>query len=384
MIPLTTAQVSAEEINTRLRNTRTEMQKYGLSAAIIACPDNIYYLTSFAGFVHERPFLLVITEQDMVFIVPKLELRHVQRYLTGSATLRDYDEFPAPRGSRWSDRLADLLPRQGTVGIEATCPAFVRDQIRTTAQVCNIVATLRQIKSPHEISRIAWSARVMSDALALMLSTTRPGRSVAEAISPVSPFLYDRCLREIRDFNVMATRANGIIQPDPFSDDPHNFSCLTTPCQPGGPYLSLVAGRLNGYGAEIERTFFLETLPETARRPFDTMMAMRDKALEMLKPGAVGSEIDAACRTIAAQAGYGDTLLHRTGHSFGVTGHEGPFLAIGDDTIIRPGMLFSIEPGLYLPGTGGFRHSDTVLVTETGCELLTHHPADAESLTLRT
>ncbi|WP_231869463.1 Xaa-Pro peptidase family protein [Acetobacter malorum] len=101
----------------------------------------------------------------------------------------------------------------------------------------------------------------------------------------------------------------------------------------------------------------------------------------MLKPGAIGSEIDAACQAIAKKAGY-DNPLHRTGHSFGVTNHEAPFLAIGEDNVIQPGMLFSIEPGIYIQGKGGFRHSDTVLVTETGYEILTKYPHDKEELTL--
>ena len=93
-------------------------------------------------------------------------------------------------------------------------------------------------------------------------------------------------------------------------------------------------------------------------------------------------EVDEACNAIFKKAGYGDNLLHRTGHSIGVTGHEGPFLAQGYERVIEPGMLFTIEPGVYLPGIGGFRHSDTVLVTETGNRSLTPVPDSLEDMTL--
>ena len=130
-------------------------------------------------------------------------------------------------------------------------------------------------------------------------------------------------------------------------------------------------GRVNGYGAEIERTFFLNTVPEAAKRPFASMLEARRLAFERTRPGESMAAVDEAVRERFEQDGYRDAMLHRTGHSFGVTGHEAPFLAVGYDHPIGAGMLFSIEPGIYLPGLGGFRHSDTVLVTETGNVALT-------------
>ena len=92
-------------------------------------------------------------------------------------------------------------------------------------------------------------------------------------------------------------------------------------------------------------------------------------------------EVDQAVRDSLDRRGYADKILHRTGHSFGVTSHEAPFLAVGYDRVIEPGMVFSIEPGIYLPGIGGFRHSDTVLITEHGNLCLTEAPETIEGLT---
>ncbi|MCP4749418.1 MAG: M24 family metallopeptidase, partial [Proteobacteria bacterium] len=82
------------------------------------------------------------------------------------------------------------------------------------------------------------------------------------------------------------------------------------------------------------------------------------------------------------KAGYGDRILHRTGHGFGITGHEGPYLAVGYDQELEPGMLVSVEPGIYIPGLGGFRHSDTVLITDDGYVKLTDSPDSLEELTI--
>ncbi|MFT8327124.1 M24 family metallopeptidase [Gluconobacter oxydans] len=379
MPPLTAAQVSAPEIAERHRKVREKMEKAGLSAYVSFDPNNVYYLTNFANFVHERPFVLVLTMTETFFVVPVLEVPHVLRHKVGDFKLLSYAEFPAVAGSRWSDRLAEALPKQGTVGIEGACPAYLQAQIPNPVKVMNIIDGVREIKSAHEISRIAWTSDVMTKALAMMLGKVQPGVMVAHAIGDVTPYFYQRCLTESPQYNVMSSHAAGLIQPPAYTDDPHNFSCLTATCEPGGPFLGLVAGKINGYGAEIERTFFLQTIPEEAKRPFDTMMEMRYKAYDMLKPGAIGSEIDAACQAIAHGAGY-ETPLHRTGHSFGVTSHEAPFLALGEDNVIQPGMIFSIEPGIYIKGKGGYRHSDTVLVTETGYEILTQYPDRKEDL----
>ena len=111
-------------------------------------------------------------------------------------------------------------------------------------------------------------------------------------------------------------------------------------------------------------------------------MEARQIAFERTVPGASMAEVDKAVRDHFAHHGYAENLLHRTGHGFGVTGHEAPFLAVGYEREIEPNMVFSIEPAIYLPGVGGFRHSDTVLVTEDGNVCLTQAPDQIDELTL--
>ncbi|MHA1659100.1 MAG: M24 family metallopeptidase, partial [Promethearchaeota archaeon] len=142
-------------------------------------------------------------------------------------------------------------------------------------------------------------------------------------------------------------------------------------------------GQINGYGVEIERSFFLGTVPEKAKNPFEVMMEGRTLAYELAKPGANLSDIDGAVRKIYKKRGYGDKILHRTGHGLGITGHEAPYVAVGYDQKLEPGMIISIEPGIYIPGTGGFRHSDTVLITDDGNISLTKAPVTLEDLTIQ-
>lgn len=112
------------------------------------------------------------------------------------------------------------------------------------------------------------------------------------------------------------------------------------------------------------------------------MMEARELAYSLVRPGAAAEEIDAAVLDRIRQKGYGRGILHRTGHRFGITGHEPPWIAVGSEDILEKNMVVSVEAGIYLPGIGGFRHSDTVLVTEDGCRPLTTAPDRLAALLL--
>ena len=112
------------------------------------------------------------------------------------------------------------------------------------------------------------------------------------------------------------------------------------------------------------------------------MLKARELAVSMVRPGVICGDIDQAVYTYLVSKGYEKNILHRTGHGIGLGNHEGPFIARGSNDILEENMVISIEPGIYIPEIGGFRHSDTLLVTATGYEFLTHHPTDMGALTL--
>jgi Xaa-Pro aminopeptidase len=137
-----------------------------------------------------------------------------------------------------------------------------------------------------------------------------------------------------------------------------------------------------GYLSELERTLVVgEPTPEHERL-FAHMKTAQEVAFEAIRPGARCSDVDRAVRNYFARHDLFAHWRHHTGHAIGLRYHEGPFLDSGDHTEIRPGMLFTVEPGLYSPEVGGFRHSDTVLVVEDGIEILTYYPRDLESLVI--
>ena len=374
---------SRNEIAGRITRLREAMERHGIDCYICIHTDNVFYLTNFANYVHERPFVLLITKQGPLrFLIPKLEGSHVEMRAVGDIELVTYFEFPAPEGERWSDRLGEIIPQGAKIGIESTCPMFLAQVAGRDAVVEDLIDDQRMVKSPFELARIQHASNLASRAHGELLAAARPGINLAFANGDVGRKVMGQLLAEDPTINLFATKVAFGFQPPSISWDPHNFTDLSMATEEGGPNVSLLNGVMNGYGTEIERTFFLGHVPEAAKRPFDTMLEARRVALDAARPGTLMSEVDRRANDVFRKAGYADYMLHRTGHGIGVTGHEGPFFAEGFDREIEPGMVFTIEPGIYVPGLGGFRHSDTIRIDAAGPVLMTEGAISREELTL--
>ena len=137
-----------------------------------------------------------------------------------------------------------------------------------------------------------------------------------------------------------------------------------------------------GYHSELERTMIVGPPSDEQQRFFEHMKAVQEVAFDALRPGDKCSDVDRAVRRYYEAHDLMPYWKHHTGHGIGLRYHEGPFLDIGDHTALEPGMVLTVEPGLHVAGLGGFRHSDTVVITEDGMELITYYPRDLESLTI--
>jgi Xaa-Pro aminopeptidase len=372
-----------DEMRGRVERVRAQMLERNLDSYVAFSPDNIFYLTNFAFFVHERPFLLIVPLSGPVnFLIPKLEIAHVQTHALGEIDLVPYFEFPAPAGQTWADYLRPLLRGSARTGVEPICPLQVYEAIPGERVSADIIDDVRMVKSDYEVGRIVYACRLVTEAHDRLLAEARPGRTLAQLRAELTGLMMSRILDDDPSANPMATRIAVFIQKAEASHDPHNFADISSSMEAGGPHVSIINSTINGYGAEVERTFFLGHVPEKARKPFEVMMAARELAFNLTRPGIKMGEVDRRVNAVFKQAGYEDFLLHRTGHGMGVTAHEAPFLAEGYDRLIEPGMCFTIEPGIYLPGIGGFRHSDTVMTTESGNLTLTSGPVELEHVTL--
>jgi Xaa-Pro dipeptidase len=376
-----TAPPSKEELSNRLNKVRLLMEKENIDVYVSFDPVNIYYLTNFANNVHERPFLLLIKKTGIPkMVVPLLEKIHVETRARCDLEYISYYEFPAPEGKNWYDYYRNLIENDAQVGIESAMPIGIAEKTPGNKIITDIIDEVRLVKTDYEIGRTIHACRVVNKGHKVLLKICRPGVLEFAIYTEVTSAMTKKIVGDISTANMIITRVIGAVWPPKISHDPHLIPQIFQEMEEGGPHVSIVAGQVDGYGVEVERTFFLGFIPDEARKPFEVMFEARALAYDLAKPGTIMSEIDTKVRKFITDKGYGDYIIHRTGHGLGITGHEAPYLAEGYDRKLEPGMLISIEPGIYIPGLGGFRHSDTVLVTNDGNTKLTKAPEELEDV----
>lgn len=160
---------------------------------------------------------------------------------------------------------------------------------------------------------------------------------------------------------------------------PHVFS-NTRKLQKGDIVIHSRQVALNGYRAELERTVVLGGLTDEQNNAFEAARAAQQAAVDFIRPGVTAAEVDDVSRQILKKAGFGDYAIHRVGHGIGISVHEEPSLRFDNNLVLEEGMVFTIEPGIFIPGVGGFRHSDTVVLTKNGNRLITEYPRDLPDL----
>lgn len=378
-----TAPPSRDELDLRLTKVRSLMARESLDVYVAAHTDNVYYLTNFAYIPFERPFFLVVpAEGKPGLIVPQLEVSHAEQRILLDVDYHTYYEYPAPPGKTFADALIRVVDGRCRVGIESSLALGLKEVMPGKTVVADLVDEARLVKTDYEVGRIAYASTVVDRGMKKVLALSRPGVPVAAVYSEGSREMMGKVVMEIPDVNLLMTKFIAAVWPGALSAQPHSVPGLFDALKTGEPNVAIVTAQANGYSAEVERTFFLGDVPEKAENLFALSMEARRKAYELVKPGIRAEDVDQQVLKIIRDAGYGDNVLHRTGHGFGITGHEPPWVALGSGHILEKNMVVSIEPGIYVEGVGGFRHSDTVLVTEDGCIPLTRSPDALEDLVL--
>lgn len=383
---MTQPRISAHEHRQRIEKLQRQIQRCDLDLFVVSSFESIFYLTG-AGFEPlERPFfLLVPPEGAPKLLVPKLDQQHMTKaHGIDRQEILTYREYPSPSVSGWPARLRELLSNHRQIGIEPTVRREITDQlVEFSLRTEPLVERQRRVKSGSEIEMIRRAAKYADVGVDRLLRASYFGATVAEGFAQTRN-VTAKIIREVDDWDPLTTSVLMATWAAPRSAMPHSVPCLDDPLA-DGPHVALVLTRVNGYSAESERTYFTSAPSSDARNAFAAMTAARELAFGMVRPGVSCGELDARLNEFLCREGYGaaDQRLHRTGHGIGLGTHEAPWLAEGSDDRLAKDMVISIEPGIYLDGVGGIRHSDTVLVTETGYELLTHAPISLDSLVLR-
>jgi Xaa-Pro aminopeptidase len=394
---LTSLAITPEEHRARCDALLAATQGEGASGIVLFDPYYILYYAGFAFVPTERPIAFVLAaDGTRALVVPRLEVEHAEAKSTLDR-VEHYREYPGdPRPETvLAEMLSDLGVR-GTIGADQDGYPWILGYRGPTLADLSSASVLRvgerideqmAIKSEDEIALIRESVRWGNLAHRLLQRYTRVGATeteVSQRASNEATFAMLDAIGEIyraQSFVETGASAGYRGQIGRNSAIPHSLAGNIV-FRAGDVLVTGASAPVWGYLSELERTMLLGEPSAEQERMFEHMLALQDLALDAIRPGRPCSDVDRAVRAYFEEHDLWPCWRHHTGHAIGLRYHEGPFLDSGDDTEIRAGMVFTVEPGLYSPELGGFRHSDTVLVTESGTEILTYYPRDLASLVI--
>jgi Xaa-Pro aminopeptidase len=333
-----------------------------LQGLLVTPGADLVYLTGYEPPPLERLTLLILAGgQDPALVVPALE-RPGAEVAPGMEGV----ELSAWRDDEDPYELAARILRSGRFAItDATWAVHLLSLERATAD-CFFVAAgralplLRAVKDEDEIDRLRAAAEAADSALAQIVTMPFEGRREMDLAADL-----DRLLRERGHDRVDFT----IVGSGPNSASPHHQSGERTIGR-GDAVVMDFGGVANGYCSDITRTVFVGEPTQEQRHVYDTVRAAQQAAFDAVRPGVPAQEVDRAARALIEDAGFGAFFVHRTGHGIGIEIHEPPYIVAGNEIPLQPGMTFSNEPGIYLPGKFGVRIEDQLVVTDDGAERL--------------
>ncbi|GGL82742.1 Xaa-Pro aminopeptidase [Deinococcus aerolatus] len=370
-----------------------------IDALCVFGPTRVAYLSGFFFSPTERPIALVLTADGKVAaLLPNLELSHFQQQGPELDDSAIYPEYPGGGSGRHPLLfLQALLGRLGVLGKRIAAdvdgyehrwgyrgPALSTVLGQPVQANVALIDDLRMVKSAAEIALMTEACRWGDHAHRLMQDSIRVGSEELLISHGASLQATRDLLAELGERYVPKAReglpANAMFIRGSNTAHPHGLHEAGT-VGVGDVLVTGAYGVVGGYESELERTMVVGEPGAEFQRYFAAMLAAQQVGFDALRPGRTCAEVEGDVRRfVRDHLGMDGLVRHHTGHAFGLEGHEHPFLDLDDHTVIEPGMVFSVEPGLYVPEFAGFRHSDTVVITATGSERLSLYPRELDAL----
>ncbi|WP_217547047.1 aminopeptidase P family protein [Streptomyces sp. GbtcB6] len=354
------APFDAADYKSRMTRAAHTAADAGLAGLLIAPGPDMVWLTGYTPTaVTERLTLLVLAPgRDPVLIVPTLEAPDAEK-ADGAAvlSLRDWTDGTDPYAVT-----ADLLDRSGRFGISDNAWAMHLLGLQKTlpgtsyASLTDALPMLRAVKEAAELELLAAAGAAADATFEEIRKVPFAGRRESDVGHDLADLLH-RFGHDQVDFTIVGSGPNGA--------NPHH-EVGDRVIQDGDMVVLDFGGLKDGYGSDTTRTVHVGPPTAEEREVHDIVRAAQEAGFRAVRPGAACQEVDRAARAVITDAGYGEFFIHRTGHGIGVTTHEPPYMIEGEKQPLVPGMCFSVEPGIYLPGRFGVRIEDIVTVTEDG------------------
>jgi Xaa-Pro dipeptidase len=385
--------ISEQEYSQRRQAVLAGLEAAGLEALCVFYPSRIAYLTGFHFIATERPVALILTARVSALVVPAVEKEHAES-VPGIDRVEVYFEYPGDRhpmesvrdvlrstGARPGLTAADhdgYIEYWGYRGPRLTDLLDVRP-----ADGEPLIESLRRVKSAREIECLQFSSDWAARAHRRMQDGIVTGKTEMECYEPAAAASLRELIAETPGWRPRRFGGGMVCMfvGGKKTAMPHGF-VRGHGLQAGDVLVTGAGIDCDGYSAELERTMVIGEPTAEQRKLFEAMVALQDRAFEAMRPGASIGSVELEVLAVADQLGQASHLRHHVGHSVGLETHEAPFLDRGETDPLEAGMVFTVEPGIYLPEVGGFRHSDTVVITDGGCRLLTDYPRDLDSLVI--
>ncbi|MBL0372368.1 aminopeptidase P family protein [Rhizobium sp. KVB221] len=361
----------SEQTTARLAALRKRMADTGTGLVAIAPGSHMDWVLGFHPHPDERPCLLLIAAEKEAFLMPALNAE-------GSR------EFTAIEFFNWADDVGPVAAlNDALAGIDATAPGLVALDETMRADFAlllldalpadtkrdftpNTLGGLRMRKDSAEYAKLKMNAGIADRAIQAAFATIKPGMTENQVAAEIRAHFTSEGAEP--QFWIVGAGSNGAF--------PHH-SASERVVQEGDAVVIDIGGRKQGFPSDITRMAVIGLPPEGYGEIHTIVEKAVQAALKAARPGVLAKEVDAAARKVITDAGYGEYFVHRTGHGMGIDGHEPPYITATSETVLEEGMVFSIEPGIYLPGRFGIRLEDIVILREDGPEILSDLPRDA-------
>lgn len=361
----------SERYADRLRRAAEAAERADFAAIVVPPSADLVYLTGYDPPPLERPTLLVVRPgADPALLVPLLEQPRAME-VPGGALL---EMVAWPDGADPYAEAARLLPSAGRIGVgDQTWGVHLLGLQAAVAGAsfegaAPALGPLRAIKDPDELEALRNAGAAADETFRQILDVSFAGRSEREVAGDLATFLVENGHTRA-DFTIVASGPNGA--------SPHHEPGDRV-IEPGDAVVLDFGGPWDGYFSDTSRTVAVEDLPPGFDEVYGLVRRAQDAAVDAARPGSTAQDVDRAARAVLDDAGLGERFVHRTGHGIGLEVHEAPYIVEGNETPLSPGMTFSVEPGVYLPGRFGVRIEDIVAVTADGVERLNRSTHDRQ------
>ena len=351
----------------RLARLRERMRQEKVDLVVLSPGAHMAWLLGLRPHADERPLLACITTENAGILMPALEAESVREQTDQTFHQWSDGDGPVAVFRSMLDELCSENVRCFALdeSMRADHAALVMDAL-PTATPCfseTTVGALRMRKDSEEYAALKANALIADRAMRAAWAGMRPGVTETEVAQVAKDSFVGDGARPL--FAIIGAGGNGAF--------PHHSSGPTT-LNPADVVVMDIGGRRDGYTSDITRMAFVGDVPEECFKVHDIVENALQAALSVARPGAKAHEVDDVARAVITEAGFGHQFLHRTGHGLGTEVHEPPYISATSQTVLEEGMVFSIEPGIYIPGRFGVRLEEIIYLRSNGPEVLSELP----------